>query len=365
MDALDSQSTQSGAAAGAPSTGPSPVVTIFLITVNVGIFVLMCITGVPFFSPTAEPLIRWGANYGPLTLGGQWWRMFTSLFLHFGIFHLAFNMIVLANIGPFMEALSGGAAYLVLYLVAGLGGGAASLWWHPATVSAGASGAIFGLYGALLAFLLRNRNSMSREVLAPLQKGAVLFVGYNLVYGLVRPDVDLSAHLGGLLAGFVLGLFLVQPVSQAAPDGRGGRIFAAAGLGIALVITTVVALPTPDDLQAEVKRMSAVEDKSLALYNTSLKQWKSDQLTGQQFADILEQQVLPKWRAERDSLAKLKRLSGKQKQLASLLVQYMSLREESWSLLADGVRTQDADKIKRSGEKGDQADKLVDKIGAS
>jgi membrane associated rhomboid family serine protease len=330
--------------------------TLGLILLNVGAFVLMALGGVSLMDPSADSLIAFGADYGPLTLNGQSWRMCTSLFLHFGVIHLLINMIVLANIGPFVETLSGSAAFVTLYLVAGFGGSAGSLAWHPWTVSAGASGAIFGLYGALLAFLLRYRDSIEPEALAPLRKGAIVFVGYNLLYGLFRPDVDMAAHVGGLIAGFLLGLFLVQPVSEEAPAVRGGRISAAAVLGLLLVVGTVYGFPKPDDLRCEIKRMSQMEDKALALYNSSIEKWKADQLTDLRFTRIVEQEVLPPWRAERESLAKMKRLSGEQTQLATSLIQYMKAREDGWDLLVDGVRTNDMGKLQRANQKGQEAD---------
>src|SRR5262249_35489619 len=176
------------------------------------VFVLMVLKGVSAWDPTADSVLKWGADYGPLTLRGQWWRMAVSTFLHFGLIHLLFNMLVLFNIGLFMESLAGRVEFVVLYLVCGLGGSAASLAWHPSIVSAGASGAIFGLYGALLGFLFRHRGVIPGESLASLRKGALTFVGYNLLFGL-RPGVDMAAHLGGLATGFLLGLFLIQPTS--------------------------------------------------------------------------------------------------------------------------------------------------------
>ena len=355
----------STAGAGAPpseSPGPSATVTYTLIGLNVLAFVVMVISGVSFLSPTTESLLKWGANYGPLTLRGQWWRMFTSIFVHIGVMHVLFNMVVLANIGPFMETMLGGSGYTILYVAAGLGGGAASLALHPGTVSAGASGAIFGLYGGLLAFLMLHKSSIAKEVLFPLWKGAAVFIGYNLLYSL-KPGVDMAAHVGGLAAGFIIGLFLVQPASAIAPA-RGTRNGVAALLGLAILIVPLVALPKPDDLIAEVNRMSAVEDKAVDLFNTSLNKWKANQLTDQQFLDVMEQQVLPKWKAERETMSKLKGLSKGQAELASSLVAYMGAREEGWSLLVDGVRTGDAEKIRKSAKKGDEADKLAMKIGA-
>jgi hypothetical protein len=288
--------------------------------------------------------------------------MLFSLFLHFGIIHLAFNLWVLANIGPFIESLSGRISYLILYLVAGLGGGTASLVWHPTTVSAGASGAIFGLYGALLAFLLRHRKVIAPESLKSLRKGAFVFLGYNVLFGLARPEVDMAAHLGGLCTGFLLGLFLVRTPSQQASSAN-GRNAAAIGFGAALVILTLLALPKPDDLLGEVKRFEATEDKAISLFKTSSEKWKANQLSNQQFADIVEQQILPSWRAEREAVANLKHLPAKQSKLTSSLVKYMDAREDQWKFLVDGVRSGDGAKIQQSLIAGKKADQLAGQIG--
>lgn len=362
MSSVASQPNDPDTPSPAKAPSASAPVTLALLALNVLVFLVMVVSGVSFFSPTTESVLKWGADYGPLTLGGQWWRMFASLFIHFGVIHILFNMVVLANIGPFMETLLGSSGYAVLYVAAGLGGGAASLAWHPGTVSAGASGAIFGLYGALLAFLVLHGGSISKEVLIPLRKGALVFVGYNVLYGLVRPDVDMAAHIGGLVTGFLLGLFLAQPATLQAPA-RGGRNATAAVLGLAVLVVPLMALPKPDDLMAEIKRMSDVEDKAIDLFNSSINKWKADKLTDAQFLEIMEQQVMPKWKAERDALSKLKGLSKEQTHLAASLVKYMGAREDSWELLVDGVRTGDVGKVQKSAEKGDEADKLAQKIG--
>jgi rhomboid protease GluP len=340
----------------------SAKVTLAIIALNVLVYLVMVIKGVSWIEPTADSVLAWGADYGPRTLDGQWWRMFVSLFLHFGIIHLAFNMWVLANIGPFMESLSGRISYMILYIVSGLGGGAASLAWHPTTVSAGASGAIFGLYGALLAFLLRHRKTIAPEALKSLRKGALVFVGYNLLFGLARPEVDMAAHLGGLCSGFLLGLFLVRPASQEASSGN-GRNAAAIVLGMAMVILTVRGLPKPDDILGEFKTFADTEDKSISQFNASMEKWKSHQLSDQQFADIIEQQILPKWQAERKAVANLKHLPANQAKLTASLVKYMDAREEGWELLAGGVRAEDQAKIKQSFDKSKEADQLAGLVG--
>lgn len=336
-------------------------VTLALIAINTLIFVLMVTKGVSFISPTADSVLAWGADYGPRTLNGQWWRMFTSLFLHFGIIHLAFNMLVLANIGPFMESLSGRVSYLILYIVSGIGGGVASLAWHPTIVSAGASGAIFGLYGGLLGFLLRHRNVLPRETLQPLSKGALTFVGYNIIFGL-RPGVDMAAHLGGLAAGFLLGLFLVQQRSREETSSF-GRNAAAIVLGALLVILPLRKLPKPGDFLGEFSRLADTETTSLALFNSSADKWKARQLSDQQFTDIIEQQILPSWKAERDAIAKLQNLPADQAKLTASLLKYMDARQESWQLLVDGVRRGNVEKIKQATQKSHEADQLAATIG--
>ena len=188
---------------------PASVVTLTLIAINVLIFVIMVVKGVSAIEPRPEDLLLWGADFGPLTLaGGQWWRLFTACFLHFGIIHIGFNMYVLYQVGMTTEFLYGRAKYLFIYLLAGVGGNIVSLYVHPDSVGAGASGAIFGVYGAFLGFLLIRRSVIPKLAMAQMVRSAAIFLGINLVYGLARAGTDLSAHIGGLAIGFVLGCYL-------------------------------------------------------------------------------------------------------------------------------------------------------------
>ena len=349
--------------------------TIVLIALNVLVFLIMVLQGVPVFNPTADSVLRWGADYGPLTLHGQWWRMVVSTFLHFGLIHLLFNMFVLFNIGLFLESLTGRVPFVALYLVCGVGGSAASLAWHPSIVSAGASGAIFGLYGALLGFLVRHRGSIPAESLASLRKGALTFIGYNLLYGL-RPGVDMAAHLGGLATGFMLGLFLIRPPSISSSSSASGDLTASGGeptpgsdwrvpvmvaIGLSLIAVPMIVLPKPDDYLAEYKRLATIEEKDIQLFNASLKQWQGNQITDQQYADILEKQILPQWRAEREAMEKL-RVSQDQAARNRLLVEYLIDREQGWQLTIDGLRAHDADKLRQGAQKEAEAQNLVGQL---
>jgi rhomboid protease GluP len=199
------------------SRKPSPyVITIALIAINVLVFGAMVASGVSFTEPTPLDVVNWGGDFGPLTLGAhQWWRMLTSCFVHFGIIHIGFNMYVLYQIGPFIEIVFGRDRYLVIYFIAGLAGSLASLWMHPMAVGAGASGAIFGLYGAVFGFLLIKRRTLDRAAIKSIGRSAGIFVLYNVVYGTISRTTDLSAHFGGLVTGFVVGMLLIRPRSIA------------------------------------------------------------------------------------------------------------------------------------------------------
>jgi rhomboid protease GluP len=201
----------------APARPRNPyTITIALIASNVLVFLAMVASGVSFTHPTTHDILIWGGDFAPLTLGAQqYWRLLTSCFLHFGFIHIGMNMYVLYLIGPFIEIVFGRVRYLVVYFIAGLAGSIVSLSVHPLAVGAGASGAIFGLYGAVFGFLLIRRRTLNPAATNSIAKSAGIFVLYNVVYGSISGTTDLSAHLGGLLAGFLAGILLVRPQPSA------------------------------------------------------------------------------------------------------------------------------------------------------
>ncbi len=197
--------------------GSEPVVTYTIIAINVIVYLAMCVKGLSFMHPTAQDVIPWGASYGPLTVGGQWWRLLTEVFVHFGLVHIGINMYILFQVGVLTEILFGRLRFTILYLVAGLAGSLTSLYVHPLGVSAGASGAVFGVFGALLAFLLVERGVIPSKAAMQIARSAAVFLAYNLIYGLADKTTDLSAHIGGLVAGFVMGCVLLLRPRRTAP----------------------------------------------------------------------------------------------------------------------------------------------------
>jgi membrane associated rhomboid family serine protease/Tfp pilus assembly protein PilF len=172
-------------------------------------------------------VLVWGANLGPYTLSGQWWRLFTYMFLHGGLMHIAFNMWALWNLGELCESLYGRWTFLALYLMTGIGGGLASIAWNPGAFTVGASGAIFGLAGALLASFYLGEFSVPKAALSGTLKSLAFFVGFNLFFGHLFSGVDNSCHVGGLITGLILGAL----IARVAP-GHGRPLRRVAVLGV-------------------------------------------------------------------------------------------------------------------------------------
>ena len=342
---------------------PAVFVTPTVIAINVIVFVVMVVSGVPVFEPTGDQLIRWGADFGPLTTHGEWWRILTATFVHVGLMHVLVNMVILLNIGMFTERLFGNGGFAVLYLLSGLGGSLASLAWRPFTVSAGASGAIFGVYGGLLGFLILHRQIVPGEVLRPLMKSALIFLGYNLIYGLAKSEVDVAAHLGGLATGFCVGCALAPALVAPAED-SGKRSLTVALAGALILAFCAKGIPVADDLTGELNKFGETETRLLDLYNTSIRKWQASQLNSEQFAAVLEKRVLPEWNAERAALGRLNRLPDRQRQVAAVLSQYMSARADSWSLLMRGARADDAALVRQANERQATAEKYAAQIEA-
>jgi rhomboid protease GluP len=186
-------------------------ITPIIIYINIGIFLLMTIMGLGFISFKGQDLLNWGANFKPLTTDGQWWRLLTSTFLHGGLMHLLANMYGLLFVGIFLEPLLGKSKYALAYLTTGILASVASIWWYDATVSVGASGAIFGLYGVFLALLLTK--IFPPDFAKSFLISTAIFVGFNLLMGLTG-GIDNAAHIGGLLSGFVIGLILYPTLKR-------------------------------------------------------------------------------------------------------------------------------------------------------
>ena len=210
-------------------------VTKVLLGINVMVYLAMVMSGASPVEPNNAQLLQFGANWGPLALGSQPWRLLTSNYVHVGIVHIALNMWCLWDLGGLAEIIFGSTAYFVLYLLCGLGGSIASVWWHPLVVGAGASGAIFGLAGALITAIYLGHLPFPKAALKRTLRSLFIFAGYNLFFGAVVAHVDNSAHIGGLVTGLFTGALLAMHLHDSAEVRRRWARTVLAGVSVALL----------------------------------------------------------------------------------------------------------------------------------
>ncbi|RYY33060.1 MAG: rhomboid family intramembrane serine protease [Sphingobacteriaceae bacterium] len=190
-----------------------------IIALNVLMFILMVFCGLGFVTFKGTDLLQWGANFRPAIIAGQYWRLATNVFLHGGLMHLLFNMYGLLFIGIFLEPLLGTGKFAAIYLLTGIMASLASVGWHTDTVSVGASGAIFGMYGVFLALL--TTNLFPKGFKKSFLLSTSVFVGFNLLYGLTG-GIDNAAHIGGLLTGIICGYALYPSLKNTADRVQAG-----------------------------------------------------------------------------------------------------------------------------------------------
>ena len=190
---------------------PRPVVTIGLIALCSRMFVAMTLSGVSPISPRVIDLLRWGANAGLITIRfGQYWRLVTYAFIHVGLLHLLFNMWCLWRLGSLAELIYGRGRYIAIYLACAVVSGIFSLAWRGISwaPSAGASGAIFGVAGALLATFYLRKLPLPPDAIKPILRNLLTFAIINLGIGSVVPGIDNAAHVGGMICGMLIGALM-------------------------------------------------------------------------------------------------------------------------------------------------------------
>lgn len=345
---------------------PKVFVTYLLVGINCFIYLLMVATGVPALDPTPHELLQWGANFGPYTCNGQAWRLFTCCFLHIGIFHLFFNMWALLSVGPFMERLLGNVGFLILYIVAGLVGSIVSVRWDPLVVSAGASGAIFGIFGAMLGFLVLHRQSMPVTIYRQVWSSGVALLVFNFVFAAGVPGIDVAAHLGGAIAGFAAGMLLSQPLDEHTRRMRVWRNTLLATLAALMIISAYFFLPTPSSAEAQwslaTMEYAAVEDSLIGKYNRMLRRLEKKQASDQEMHDLLTRQILPEWNRWLERFSNIQLQAGPRAKSQQAMLQYMNLQKEGWQLEVEAVEQNDSELMKRAHDKFNAAGKVIERM---
>jgi rhomboid protease GluP len=327
-------------------------VTFGLIAVNSLVFTGMLFDGAGLFLAIGRVYVVWGSNLGPYTTDGDWWRLFTALFIHFGLAHIVANMGTLVVFGPLVERFYGSTRYLLIYLVAGVFGNLCSISAHPGVNSAGASGAIFGIFGALLATLARRRDHIPPDILRPVFNVTLLFIGWSVYGSLKNAGIDYVAHAGGFAAGLILGWAsmpglegekrLRQTVFRVLPT---TTVLLVGGLWWAQSRTTLL---TGDALYVRTVHWIAKRENGV---NEAMKAaLREDGNSHVALMDTLETKVIPFWRDAGNRLAAVE-LPEHSANIAALdtIQEIADRRAQAYQLLDQGLHDKDPQVIATAG----------------
>ena len=328
------------------------VVTPLLVALNVAVFVLM-LFGSGSLSDV-QTLIDWGGNYAPRATNGEWWRVITSMFVHGGLLHLGATMAGLVSIGVILERAVGRIALATIYFAAGLVASVVALWtMPPMSVSYGASGAVFGTYGLLVASVAWTIISgptlpVPLQLVKRLGVTALVFVLYNVA----TDSLGMASELAGLGAGVAGGFIVARGVAREKPaPHRAAWVMAAAA---AVIMIAAVPLQGIIDFRPEVTRIAAVEERTAAAYESAVANYRLGRVPAKELIALIDRTIIPELRTVRTRVMALRGVPSEQKPLAGAAAEYFELREASWRRRAEGLLKSNSN-ILRDAERTERA----------
>ena len=328
--------------------------TAALLAGNLAVFVAMLVQGAGLWHAPNDVQLAWGANFGPATRDGEWWRLGTAMFVHFGLVHLAVNMWALWDSCRFVERLYGHARFLAIYGAGGMAGNLFSLFAHgDRAVSGGASGAIFSAYGALLVWLWRERRQVHPVEFRWLFGGAAAFATATIAMGLLIPGIDNAAHLGGLVCGALAGRALARPISAQSPAPGVGR-WAAVVAFLGVVIALGAALPAPayrwreeQKARTEIREFLADDRRIVERWRTILETRDAQAVSFEELAARIESDITSEYR---DSFEQLSALNldpaAPSAHTLEILKRYARMRGDASHELAEALLHHDAQRFR-------------------
>ncbi|MCH2224969.1 MAG: rhomboid family intramembrane serine protease [Crocinitomicaceae bacterium] len=313
------------------------IVTPIIVGINVFVFILMVLSGVDFNSPETLDIIKWGGDVRYLTANGEWWRLITSCFVHIGFFHLLMNMYFLLYIGTYLEPILGRWKFTMVYLLTGILASLTSICWDGVNVSAGASGAIFGIFGLFIALL--TTNLIPKHTRLPLLKNLGFILIINLIFG-ISAGVDNAAHIGGLISGILIGYSLYPILNRENSTYLGKNIIISFSIITLALCYFCLSQLSSDDIKFsnDLRKFGELEDKAFDAYRDI-----------PNIFDVPKENLvaisLPKWKACRKIIQHsfTYNLSRELKKKRTDFFEYTRLRINMDSLLI--LQTEDRDSI--------------------
>jgi rhomboid protease GluP len=334
---------------------PTTFVYKTLIVVNLLVFAYMSQDGQSPSEWTVWKLRDFGANYGPFTTQGQWTRLVSAAFLHFGFAHLLMNMWVLALLGKHGERLLGNAGFLIVYFFSAIAGSLASMLWQPYAVAAGASGAVFGILGALTVIFLRNRREIPAELFREHRNGIFAFLCLNFLLGMTAEGIDNAAHLGGFLAGCVGGLVFASRTVAIQGRSRVPQVAIVGMLGAAMLAGAVMCVPKINvRMSDELDYVDQDEATGEERLHTAIAKLHSGEFTPAQCADEIRDQVAKPWQHANQHVRALANMRVDDEPCRRALSAYLNLRLTAMELAEAGIREENSIKEGQALEKIDE-----------
>ena len=327
---------------------PWAMVTPAIILVNLAIYARVVWTDGP---TGAETLLAWGASFGPRTTSGEWWRLVTAMFVHGSLLALLIHSAALLQAGVVLERLVGHVAFAAIYVAAGLFATLMAVSTSPEQVAAGAGGAVLGVYGLLLASIVRGTLHRS-ELTIPLRSLAVLapIAALFTLYTAVVSGFGAPAR-AGLFTGFLFGILVERGIRERKPSVRRLAAVSAATLAIALLV--VVPLRGVADVRPEMALVVAVEARTAAEYDYAVLRFRNGRITTKALAGEIERTILPELQRVHGRVSALQHVPNAYQPLVAAAGDYLRLREHSWRLRARALNTsntrllRDADRTER------------------
>jgi rhomboid protease GluP len=313
---------------------PTPLVTVCLVAINLTVFGWMMVSGLD--RADEQTLIAWGGNFGPATTNGQWWRMATAMFVHAGILSLIINSVCLLQIGAIIERVVGRAAFGAVYVATGILASAVNLAMNPVTATAGASGAILGLHGFLIACLVWSHFPGSRmEIPITVLKRLAPFSAVFLIYNMATSGVGDAMVLAGF-GGMGCGVLLCRKISEGQP--RGLRIAMVAGVTMMFALDAVIPLRGMANVRPELDRIVALEARIGSEYKAAVEGFTKGRVSAKALADLIQKSILPEVAEARARMDALDKIPESQQSLIASARVYLRLRDESWQLRVQALR---------------------------
>ena len=342
---------------------PHATATRVLLAINVSIYIAMVVDAGRIATFRSDLLVRWGAMFAPNVAAGEWWRLFTAMFLHIHALHVAFNMIALAMVGGTVERLVGTRAFLVFYVAAGLVGSAFSLRAHPLSVAAGASGAILGLYGVLVAMMFERAPASSisgdippvpRSQLHVHLRSSVWVIATTLFVGWLDPRADNAAHFGGFLAGCLFGWAGGRQIESRLPTLRVSAAAALIAVGCCAGSLSARRAHPVTDIWPAYHGVFTLDSRALEQYSRLVKA-NADPET---VVRAIEGDIVPAFSRERTKLESIGSTAERQDAVLADLRRYVALREACWRQRAAVLRGRDT----AASQQLDVADREADVV---